>query len=692
MKASLLLVAVFNSNVVVSILQSPFDNDGEQCVGYSIDFERLQTLSSSDIESLIGGDPLQPRHDYSLGRVQNIVNEDDSNSLFPSKCMGSRHRLQEVVEGVPVYGADILVTVGTCITQDTDFYRASYNGNILNTLNKSGGSIQSLSGKTFTSMNVNTEMDPSKTKQEASEAIAALLGIDRLKVGDPELELFISTGGDFLAYRSYCLVEKGSSTDLLEIVIDAHDLTILSRCSLARDASKAFQQRRLGSDQKQRNLQFNCESCANHSHPIIWTGGTTSCRISSLYLDNTQQSTTCTEGVNLNGYTDAVGPGPVEELWWTGTLDCNSGTVCTAVELPTCRDAISDIQFAGVEALKLLQEELGVMGGLSADPNSPVPVKAYAHYEDRYCNAFYSPATNSVYFGDCNCHTWAPLVALDIVGHELFHGITRHSSGLVYSGESGGLNEAFSDIFGTVLEFSVNDYEDPPDFTIAEEAGGVLRNMEAPIHKSIHSVCDFYDGMNVHYSSGALNKAYVKAVRACEDDGCDNTMNCALTIGKLFLYTNINGLTSTSDFVDAATASCVMIEEFLTVRRPTTGCSASDLKGFIRDGWATVDVAISDTCNAFNTCFGTNITPEPTAQPLQNSAPTRAPDAPRPTPNPGPILLPTGSTQDGEPNEDCFDEDEAEDEEEDDCFDTGLLSLWRRGVSWFLGENDDGDG
>jgi bacillolysin len=61
----------------------------------------------------------------------------------------------------------------------------------------------------------------------------------------------------------------------------------------------------------------------------------------------------------------------------------------------------------------------------------------------------------------------SPLVSTDVVGHEITHGITQYTANLTYSYEPGALNESFSDIFGTVVEF----YADPTcsDWKIGED-------------------------------------------------------------------------------------------------------------------------------------------------------------------------------------------------------------------------------
>ena len=72
-------------------------------------------------------------------------------------------------------------------------------------------------------------------------------------------------------------------------------------------------------------------------------------------------------------------------------------------------------------------------------------------------------------YGDGDGTNYGPLVSLDVAGHEMTHGVTENSADLTYSGESGGLNEATSDIFGTMVEFYAANANDPADYLIGEE-------------------------------------------------------------------------------------------------------------------------------------------------------------------------------------------------------------------------------
>lgn len=77
-------------------------------------------------------------------------------------------------------------------------------------------------------------------------------------------------------------------------------------------------------------------------------------------------------------------------------------------------------------------------------------IKSYVSYSTNYVNAFWNGSVMT--YGDGNGSTYGPLTTLDIVGHEITHGVTEYSANLVYQKESGALNESFSDIFGEVIE------------------------------------------------------------------------------------------------------------------------------------------------------------------------------------------------------------------------------------------------
>jgi len=131
------------------------------------------------------------------------------------------------------------------------------------------------------------------------------------------------------------------------------------------------------------------------------------------------------------------------------------------------------------------------------------------HYGNGYVNAFWD-GTKMTY-GDGDGTEFGPLVSLDVAGHEMSHGVTEHSANLSYSGESGGLNEATSDIFGTMVEWYAANPNDLGDYLIGEEFDLKnhlgFRRMDKPSSDGASYDCwsSSVGNADVHYSSGVGN-------------------------------------------------------------------------------------------------------------------------------------------------------------------------------------------
>ncbi|WP_033282821.1 M4 family metallopeptidase [Streptomyces sp. NRRL F-525] len=122
--------------------------------------------------------------------------------------------------------------------------------------------------------------------------------------------------------------------------------------------------------------------------------------------------------------------------------------------------------------------------GRSGIKNNGVGAYSRVHYGNSYVNAFWDDSCFCMTYGDGSGNA-DPLTALDVAGHEMSHGVTSNTAGLNYSGESGGLNEATSDIFGTGVEFYANNSTDVGDYLIGEKIdingdGTPLRYMDKP--------------------------------------------------------------------------------------------------------------------------------------------------------------------------------------------------------------------
>jgi len=155
--------------------------------------------------------------------------------------------------------------------------------------------------------------------------------------------------------------------------------------------------------------------------------------------------------------------------------------------------------------------------GRSGIANDGKGAYSRVHYGFAYNNAYWSDTCFCMTYGDGDGVNLSPLVSLDIAGHEMSHGVNSRTANLIYSGESGGLNEANSDILGSMVEFYASNNQDTPDYLIGEEVfiGNVpgsasqraLRYMFNPSADQRSPNC-YYNGignLDVHYSSGVAN-------------------------------------------------------------------------------------------------------------------------------------------------------------------------------------------
>lgn len=151
-----------------------------------------------------------------------------------------------------------------------------------------------------------------------------------------------------------------------------------------------------------------------------------------------------------------------------------------------------------------------ILGRKSFDNNN-AKILSYVHYSTNYANAFWNGAYMT--YGDGNGSTWKPLTSIDVCGHEISHAVTTYTANLVYSYESGALNESFSDIFGNAIErwARPNKYswKIGEDFTTS---GGGIRDMSNPnpfanpkYYKGVSWYAGTSDNGGVHTNSGVQN-------------------------------------------------------------------------------------------------------------------------------------------------------------------------------------------
>ncbi len=145
-------------------------------------------------------------------------------------------------------------------------------------------------------------------------------------------------------------------------------------------------------------------------------------------------------------------------------------------------------------------------------------ISSKVHYGSNYNNAFWNGSYMT--YGDGDGFTFSPLVTMDICGHEMTHGITERTAGLVYANQSGALNESVSDIFGAMVEryadgsvTSSNTWKIGEDAYTPGTSGDALRNMSNthasgdPDHYS-ERYTGTADNGGVHTNSGIPNFAF----------------------------------------------------------------------------------------------------------------------------------------------------------------------------------------
>ncbi len=240
-------------------------------------------------------------------------------------------------------------------------------------------------------------------------------------------------------------------------------------------------------------------------------------------------------------------------------------------------------------------------------------ITSTVHYSRNYVNAYWDGV--QMVYGDGDGVDSGPLTVLDVVGHELTHAVTDTSSDLIYSNESGALNEAMSDIFGASIEAYRDGAVSANTWKIGEECwtpatpGDALRYMNDPAQAGDY---DYYptrytgtsDNGGVHWNSGIANLAFKLAVTGGTHPrgktsnvvpaiDAANALNSLNQGAAIFYRANTVYLTPSSTFADARSA---------TVRAATDlyGAGSSAVTA-INDAWTAVGVAPAPTWTVFDT-------------------------------------------------------------------------------------------
>jgi thermolysin len=195
-----------------------------------------------------------------------------------------------------------------------------------------------------------------------------------------------------------------------------------------------------------------------------------------------------------------------------------------------------------------------------------------AHVGRRYNNAYWN-GTQMAY-GDGDGSSFIEFSGdVDVVGHELSHGVTEATSNLVYQNESGALNEAFSDIMGTAIEFYNNSLVRPGNWTIGEDITpntNGIRNMANPNEDGDPShYADRYTGTSdnggVHTNSGIANHWFYLLVHGGQNAnsnraGGTDVQGIGMKAAEDIAFLGFTALTETASFCDARAATIAIAD------------------------------------------------------------------------------------------------------------------------------------
>lgn len=223
-----------------------------------------------------------------------------------------------------------------------------------------------------------------------------------------------------------------------------------------------------------------------------------------------------------------------------------------------------------------------------------LPLQGTTHFGVNYDNAFWDG--QRMVFGDGDGKEFNQFtISVDVIGHELTHGVTQQEAGLLYWAQSGALNESLSDVFGSLVKQYVNKQTaDEADWLIGQglltNPREALRSMKAPGTAYDDDVLGkdpqpanmedydrtFLDNRGVHINSGIPNRAFYLTATAFGGYAWESA-------GLIWYHTLLNPLLRPSaQFSDFGR---------LTVAIAGRLFSAAE-SGVVRDAWNTVGVTV----------------------------------------------------------------------------------------------------
>ncbi|MFF9838827.1 M4 family metallopeptidase [Streptomyces sp. NPDC013740] len=340
------------------------------------------------------------------------------------------------------------------------------------------------------------KLTPTAAKSAAVKAAKAARATDAATDDAPRKVIWAADGKPVLAYETVVsgIQDDGVTPSLLRVVTDANTGKKLYEQQLIDDIAGGITAKAGSAAAKPGSPQVAAvgTGASQYSGPVP-LNSTTSSKGFDL-VDTVRGGASVVDLQHRTGgkgvlFTDA------DNAWGDGTPGNN-------------QTAAVDAAYGAAKTWDFYKDVLH-RNGIKNDGRAPV---SRVHYGNAYQNAFWNDQSFTITYGD-GANNQHPLTQLDVAGHEFSHGVTSATANLTYSGESGGLNEATSDIFGTAVEWNANNAQDPGDYLLGEKIdifgnGKPLRYQDQP-SKDGRGSADYWSAgvgnLNVHYSSGVAN-------------------------------------------------------------------------------------------------------------------------------------------------------------------------------------------
>jgi thermolysin len=370
-------------------------------------FAALQTGSSAKLKVFQKGTPeeLSLAKNMSVSYLENRINEYGIKSVSELKVEGvqvdelsmAHTRVQQMVDGVPVFGSEAVVHLGS------DGNVVSFTDNLLK--------------------NVQVDTTPVLNRKEAVQLAIAQFGSDNL-TSRPKAELFVlrHEGQDRLVYRVELRREDGSAeTSMPVYFIDA------------KSGEKVWSYDNL---QTAVGTGSSLYSGTISGNAIFTTSGPSA---GTYYMEDTGRRIGT---FNYNNTTTSVSRFTDADNNWNATAQ--RAGVDAHIGASLAFDYYLNVHNRrGIDGNGGPAFYTSAIGGVGL-------ISSRIHYSRNYNNAFWNG--QNMTYGDGDGTNFTPLTTIDICGHELTHGVTERTARLVYSGQSGALNESMSDIFGSMIE------------------------------------------------------------------------------------------------------------------------------------------------------------------------------------------------------------------------------------------------